>query len=144
MKYQNANIALQGIVSADTPPELWRYERKDNMKYYIYLLSILILVAGYSNGFSAEPTVRKDVEQLNRMYTEIKAECRIKEINDTEVVGLTPVPKGARPTMGMVIYNGRIAGLLGPNREVFTYQGKTDNKTYKKNAKFIKYYSCDK
>jgi hypothetical protein len=81
-----------------------------------------------------------DIEYLNNMLESIKSKCRVKKINDDQVVGLKQVSKSQ---LGLVIYNGKVAGIRGLKNEVMTYLGKTDLDTYKKDGVFIKYYGYD-
>ncbi len=106
------------------------------------LLSLaLIWVCAHAMAGDAAP--RKDLQYLNAILAGIQSPCRIKEINDREIVGFGKGRQRSAGTVvpaGTIVYNGKIAGILGLHDEVMTYAGVIDGKTYRKAGKFVKYY----
>lgn len=111
----------------------------------VFLLNsiFLIIFSGCDSGNIKSKNVRKDQLYLEDMLRGISSMCKIKEINENEIVGLPLLPKDKEPSIGIITYNGKIAGILGLKNTVITYKGMIDFVSYEKEGCFIQYYSLD-
>lgn len=110
------------------------------------ILIFMTISAGCDSGNIKTEEIRKDQIFLEDMLNGVSSKCKIKEINEKEIIGLTLLSKEKKPSIGIIIYNGKTAGILGLKGSVITHKGAVDFSSYEKEGSFIQYYdiSCIK
>jgi len=106
-------------------------------------LTLMTISCGCDSGNIKTETIRKDQLYLEDMLRSISSKCKIKEINEKEIVGLPLLPKDKKPSIGIITYNCKTAGVLGLKNTVMTYKGVVDFASYEKEGCFIQYYDLD-